>query len=227
MDCWVLGCGPSLTQVQIPQDVFTIGINNSYKHHWSPVWCGTDLRALRRDYKVDVPYRPLVYLTAIDPVRVGVHEVPGKPLIQIPLAERVTLRKGGVFGYWAALKLFGATRVHLLGFDMESDCRHFDAPEHVLDQTYVSQRYQLVQLQKQFGVESWIWHRGGFFPVESLPTTGMEVRGINYIGPGEQDVTKGMPMPQDYWKNLPQEWFEKRKRMAIEAKEARERGDNA
>ncbi len=217
MECWVLGCGPSLTEIQIPQDVFTIGINNSYEHHWSPVWCGSDLRALRRDYKVADAKRPLVWITAIHPPRVGVHEVPGRPLIEIPLKERVQLRKGGVLGYWAAIHLFGATRVHLVGFDMESDQRHFDRPDKKLSQTYISQRYQMVQIQKASGVESWIYLKGQFYPVEALPTTGYEVRGVHYIGPGEMDVSKGIPLPQDYWKNLPQEWFDKRKQLAAEA----------
>lgn len=218
----MLGCGPSLTEVQIPQDVFTIGINNSYKHHWSPVWCGTDLRALRRDYKVEDAKRPLVWFTAIHPPRVGVHEVPGRPLIEIPLSERISLRKGGAFAYWVAVNIFKATRVHLIGFDMESDCRHFDDLDKTLTQTYVSQRYQLVQIQKASQVESWIWIKGGFHPVESLPTNGMEVGGLKYIGSGERDVTSGMPLPQDFWKGLTPEWYEARKKRAQELKDQRQ-----
>ena len=217
MECWVLGCGPSLTEVQIPQDVFTIGINNSYKHHWSPVWCGTDLRALRRDYKVEDAKRPLVWITAIHPERVSVREVPGRPLIEIPLAERVSLRKGGVFGYWAAIYLFGATKVHLVGFDMESDCRHFDRPDEKLAQTYIAQRYQLAEIQKASGVESWIRLKGAFYPVESLPSDGRVIKGMHFLGPGEMDITNGIPLPQDYWKHIPKDWFDKRKEAARKA----------
>ncbi|GAG44928.1 unnamed protein product, partial [marine sediment metagenome] len=62
MDIWVLGCGPSLAEVPIPPDVFTIGVNNSYKHHWSPVWAGGDFRALRRDYtEIEPTDRALLY----------------------------------------------------------------------------------------------------------------------------------------------------------------------
>lgn len=216
MDVWVLGCGPSLAQVEIPSDAFCIGTNNSYKQHWSPVWAGCDLRALRRDYAIADSLRPLVWLTAIDPKRVSVKETPGRPLIHIPLQERIQLRKAGVFAYWAAIALFKATRVFLVGFDMEGDCRHFDQPGKRLTQTYIAQRYQLVQFQKETGVESWIWIEDSFHPVKSLPTTGYKLNGLYYSGE-EVDVTKGIPLPQHYWYNLPDEAVRRRAARKAEA----------
>lgn len=222
MEVWVLGCGPSLAEVQIPQDVFTIGTNNSYKHQWSPIWAGTDLRALRRDYNdIEDNQRPLLYLSAIDPARVGVKPRQGRPLVYIPHGERVTLRKAGVFAYWAALRLFGATQVHLIGFDMEANATHFDS-DALTNQTYISQRYQLVKLQKEYGVPSWIWIDNKFYPIADLPTTGYELGGLTYTGQ-ENDVTQGFPMPQDYWKHLRPEWYEARRKFV----EAQKRGNNA
>lgn len=197
MDVWVLGCGPSLKEVNIPPDVFTIGTNSSYKVHWSPVWAGTDLRALRRDYAVEDHERPLVWFAGIDPARVGVRLRPGRPLVSILRPERPSLRKAGVFAYWLACEVFKASRVHLVGFDMETRPSHFDDAR--FSDTYVSQRFQLKEIQEKSGVESWIFLIDRFVPVSSLPAKGMRVGRLYYSGK-EKDITEGMMLPQDLWR---------------------------
>ena len=195
MDIWVLGCGPSLGEVQIPPDVLTIGVNNSYKHHWSPIWAGGDLRALKRDYNaIKDTDRPLIYFTSIDPKRVLVKTRPGRPLEHILRPERPKMRKGGTFAYWLACNVFKATRVHIIGCDMETNPKHFDS-DGASDWNYAPQRHHMKEIQKASGVESWIFISGEWMPVSMLPSSGVELETGAYR---ELDITEGCVRPQDY-----------------------------
>ena len=195
MDIWVLGCGPSLSEVSIPPDVLTIGVNNSYKHHWSPVWAGGDLRALKRDYAdIEDTDRPLIYFSSIDPKRVFVKVRPGRPLEFISRPERPNLRKGGTFAYWLACNVFKATRVHIIGFDMETNPKHFDG-DKLSDWNYAPQRRNMKAIQKASGVESWIFIDGSWMPVAMLPATGKAFESGTYR---ERDITEGCVRPQDF-----------------------------
>jgi len=153
------------------------------------VWAGVDLRALRRDYAVGDEKRSLMYFSAIDPARVHVKPVPGRPLEFILRPERPTLRKAGVFAYWLAAQVFEATRVHLVGFDMEMSPGHFDstAPS---DPSYLGQRRQIREIQDEFHLETWIFLGGAFRPFGSLPQSGVRVH-------SERDITEGILRPQD------------------------------
>lgn len=202
MDIWVLGCGPSLREVCIPPDVFTIGTNNSYKQHWSPIWAGTDIRALRRDYQeIEVHNRPLMWFSAIDPDRIKLDREPGKPLEFIQRPERPSLRKAGVFAYWVACHVFRASRVHLIGFDMEAAPVHFDDGKQS-DWSYESQRFQMLEIQRKYDVETWIWLTGDeiFYPLKALPCKSVRVAAdgsvVNFGA--ERDITQGVQLPQEF-----------------------------
>ena len=167
MDIWVLGCGPSLGEVQIPPDVFTIGINDSYLHHWSPIYVTTDANALRRDYPENKA-QALVYYTGINPERPipPIERLPGRPLDSVYKPERPSLRKSGVFAAWVAVKCFKATSIHFIGLDMEIRRGHFSgALERVgWERTYGAQRKRLRDICTD--IEAYIWVEDHFAPVK-------------------------------------------------------------
>ncbi len=178
MDAWVLGCGPSLAEVEIPRDALSIGTNNSYERVWSPIYATSDKDALKRDY----PYksRALLHIAAIDPERpeVDVERVADRPLEYITRPERPMLRKSGVFAYWIAKHIFKADRVMLVGFDMETSIGHFDGREapNGDTQNYFAQRERLRKLHDQYGGETWIWLLDRFIPLQNLPAEHDEVK---------------------------------------------------
>lgn len=118
---WVLGCGPSLNEVCIPPHVFTIGVNTSYLKHWSPIYTTCDSAALRRDYGRAAA---LHYISGIRPEKVDLH---GRK--DIEYSGYITIARSGTLAYWAALKLFKADFVKLVGFDMDWKQGHFNEEE--------------------------------------------------------------------------------------------------
>lgn len=174
-DVWVLGCGPSLRDVEIPEGVIRIGTNNSYETVYSPIYATSDKDALKRDY----PHlsRALAHFAAIDPQMVGVPRVAGRPLEYIPRPERPMLRKSGVFAYWLALQCFKAERVHLVGYDMETAIgHHHGRPAERETDNYFAQRKRLKKLHKEFGVPTWIWLIDRFISIDALPKEEDEVK---------------------------------------------------
>ncbi len=175
MDIWILGCGPSLGEVSIPPDVLTIGTNDSYRHHWSPVYVTSDAQSLRRDYPENKA-QAIIYYTAINPARPipPIDILPGRPLEPIYKPERPSLRKSGVIAAWVAVNCFKATRLHFIGFDMEASRGHFTgAIERTgWERTYGAQRMRLRSICAD--TEAYIWVQDHFAPVDALPVTCRE-----------------------------------------------------
>ncbi len=156
--------------------MLTIGTNASYLHHWSPIYVTTDANALRRDYPENKA-RALIYYTAINPEKPipPIERIPGRPLESIYMPERSALRKSGVFAAWVAINCFKATRVFLLGFDMEFSRGHFKSATKRVgwERTYATQRLRLREVCKD--TEAHIWIQDHFAPVEALPVTVRKV----------------------------------------------------
>ncbi len=170
MDIWILGCGPSLDDVEIPKDVLTLGTNDTYLRHWSPIYVTTDVNALRRDYPENKA-QALIYFTAINPERPipPIDRISGRPLESIYKPERCNLRKSGVFAAWVAVNCLKATRLHFIGFDMEASRGHFAGALTRVgwERTYTAQRERLADICKD--IEAHIWIKDRFVPVSVLP----------------------------------------------------------
>ncbi len=170
MDIWILGCGPSLDDVEIPPNVLTIGTNDTYLKYWSPIYVTTDANALRRDYPENKA-QAIIHYTAINPERPipPIDRIAGRPLESIYKPERCSLRKSGAFAAWVAVNCFKATRLHFIGFDMEISRGHFkDALTRVgWERTYTAQRERLADICKD--IEAHIWIKDRFVPVSVLP----------------------------------------------------------
>lgn len=145
----------------------TIGVNDSWKKHKSPIYATADEFAIKRDYPSAGAY--IYYFT-----RPG----PEKPRLErITLPDRPKVRFSGSFAYWIAT-LLRPTRIRLLGFDMETDVGHFHenkstrVAERIIRSRYRRPNYygvlrrQLLEFHRDRPVETFIWCRGEWQELE-------------------------------------------------------------
>lgn len=101
-------------------------MNNSYLHHWSPIYTTCDSKALRRDYGRAAA---LHYISGVKPRKAGLE---GRK--DVDYSGYLNIARSGTLGYWVALQLFKADFVRLVGFDMDWRQGHFnDDAVHEVD----------------------------------------------------------------------------------------------
>ncbi len=147
----MLGCGPSLRDICIPPHAFSIGVNNSYLKHWSPIYATCDSKALKRDVN---RAHALSYYSAVNPKKVGVERK------DVVFFEGLRVARSGTFAYWLALQCFKATKVYLAGFDMDFRQGHFTSDEVQPVDYSTHTKPVLRRWWEEFQVPTKIWRDG-------------------------------------------------------------------